>query len=126
MDNIFLLDAKYEVEKELNSFTGDKREEIMKNAVAETILKLCELNNEFAQAVAQGGAFADCMKAVCKQIKGNGISDIDAYCAAAAFYFPGCKVSRSLAINLCGVTEQEDFQVPNGKPDLVINLADFM
>ena len=42
------------------------------------------------------------MAAVAKKIKGNAISDIEAYKAAVEFYFPGAAVSVSMSINLCG------------------------
>lgn len=50
----------------------------MKSAVRDALLEFCRQNEEFAQAVVQGGAFPDCMAAVAKGV-GSSISDLEAY-----------------------------------------------
>ena len=44
-----------------------------------------------ARAVAEGGSFSDCMKAVVKGV-GSSISDLEAYRKAVRFYFPQAEV----------------------------------
>ena len=44
----------------------------------DALLEFCRQNEEFAQAVAQGGSFQECMKAVAQGV-GNCISDLEAY-----------------------------------------------
>lgn len=55
--------------------------------VAEALKEFCRQEDEFAQAVVQGGPFADCMKAVSKGA-GSVLSDWEAYRRAVRFYFP--------------------------------------
>lgn len=96
------------IRKELAAYKGDRYGNVMKAEIASALERLCRLEPEFAQAVLEGGSFDGCMKAVTKAIKGNSISDIDAYCAAAGYYFPGCKVSMTLSISMSGDINPED------------------
>ena len=104
--------------------TGQK-EKIMAGPVAEQLKDFCRQDEEFAQAVCQGGTFADCMKAVAAGV-GNSISDLDAYKRAVEFYFPGAKVHMQLTIDLIGdaAQKQKEEPVAEQKP-LVLNLLDF-
>ena len=45
-----------------------QKEGAMKSAVRDVLLEFCRQNAEFAQAVAQGGSFPDCMAAVAKGV----------------------------------------------------------
>lgn len=78
-----------------------QKESVMAGAVMKALKDFCMQEEEFAQAIVQGGTFADCMKAVAKGV-GNSISDIDAYKKAVQFYFPGAKVKMQLSIDLIG------------------------
>ena len=69
--------AAERLKEEYKSVTGSK-ESAMKGAVRDTLLEFCRQNEEFAQAVVQGGAFKDCMAAVAKGVGGS-ISDLEAY-----------------------------------------------
>ena len=61
------------------------------------------------------------MTAVGKKVKNNGISDLDAYGTAAAFYFPGSKVRFEMRIELC------ESDVNDDQPkDLLIDLSAFL
>lgn len=102
--------------------TGQK-EKIMAGPVAEQLKDFCRQEEEFAQAVCQGGTFADCMKAVAKGV-GNSISDLEAYKRAVEFYFPGAKVHMQLTIDLIGDAAEKAEPVAEKKP-LVLNLLDF-
>ena len=116
------------IDRELKEFQGDQYEKVMKKEVAEALKRLCRIEPEFARAVVEGGDFKGCMAAVRKAVKGNSLSDIDAYCAAAAYYFPGCKVTMQLSISMSGdinpddaVSEKQD--KPKG---VMIDLASFL
>ena len=87
------------LEREVKAFKGNKYESVMSGAVAEALESFCRQNEEFAQAVVQGGGFADCMAAVAKNC-GSALSDIEAYRRAAAFYFQGARVKMELKIQL--------------------------
>lgn len=78
----------------------DRYGEAMKKDVAAALLDFCEQDAEFAQAVAQGGSFKDCMAAVSKGIGGS-ISDLEAYRRAVQFYFPGADIRFQMTIDLC-------------------------
>lgn len=92
--------AVAKLEKEKAAVKGQK-ETVMAGAVMKTLKDFCLQEEEFAQAIVQGGSFVDCMKAVAKGV-GTSISDIDAYKKAVQFYFPGAKVKMQLSIDLIG------------------------
>ena len=99
---------------------------IMKDAVCKALIGFCQ-QEEFAQAVVQGGSFAECMEAVEKAAVGNGISDLDAYTAAVRFYFPGAGIDVQMTIDLCASVRDGSGTEPAGKPDgIVLSLADFL
>lgn len=75
------------------------KEMAMAGPVAEAIKDFSRQNETFAKAVAQGGRFSDCLKAVAKGT-GNYISDLDAYKKAVEFYLPEAKVQMQLSIAL--------------------------
>jgi hypothetical protein len=97
--------------------------EAMKGSVHDALLEFCRQDEEFAQAVAQGGSFADCMKAVSKCVKGNAIRDAEAWGAAVKFYFPGAGIRVEMRIDLCASVRTEDTAPKtSGK---IIDLSDF-
>ena len=129
----FYEEAQEKLRRELPGITGN-REGAIKTAVRDALLNFAGQDEEFAQAIVQGGSFQDCMKAVCKGIT-TSISDFEAYSRAAAFFFPGSKVRFEMHIDLVG--EADALSVtgagagdssPRGgaKGGLVLNLADFL
>jgi len=105
------------------------KETAMKEAVRATLETFCTQDEEFAQAVVQGGSFSDCMTAVAKGVGGH-ISDLEAYKKAVQFYFPGAEVRMQLTIDLIGSaagTETAKTEpVAEEKPKIIsLNLADF-
>lgn len=62
---------------EKKSARYDRYSDIMKNSVCEALETFCRQDEEFAQAVVQGGTFENCMKIVAKNC-GHGISDLEA------------------------------------------------
>ena len=90
----------------------------MGSAVRDALLEFCRQNEEFAQAVVQGGSFQDCMKAVAKGVGGS-ISDLEAYRRAASFYFDGAKVKFQMVIRL------EPAETEPDRGGLLLNLSDF-
>ena len=91
--------AAEKLEREAKAFQGNKYEAVMKTAVADALESFCRQDEEFAQAVVQGGSFAECMAVVAKGC-GSSLSDIEAYRRAAAFYFRGALVKMELRIRL--------------------------
>ena len=108
--------------------TGQK-EKAMASAVAAQLEDFCGQDEEFAQAVVQGGTFSECMKKVAAGVGGS-ISDLEAYRKAVQFYFPGAEVRMQLTIDLIGSaagTETAKTEpVAEEKPKIIsLNLADF-
>ena len=113
--------AIQKIDAELKTYNGDKYGNAMKSYIAGVLKEFCQQNEEFAQAVVQGGTFEDCMKAVAKQIKGSSISDLDACRAAAEFYFPGSVVEFQMVIRMSKYeTEEESSGILN------LRLEDFL
>ncbi len=116
--------AKEKLDKEL---TGkfDRYAAAMKNAVHDALVSFCEQDEEFAQAVVQGGTFEDCMKAVAKTC-GNAISDLEAYRRAVRFYFEGADVQFQMHIELAPHAEEVEEIPAAPKKAVNIVLADFL
>lgn len=101
----------------------------MAPAVFDTLKKFSQQEPEFAQAVVQGGSFAECMNAVAKGV-GSSISDLEAYGKAVQFYFPGAKIHFQMTIDLIGdaapVEPAPHVENELRSSGLVLNLADFL
>lgn len=109
--NEFLDKALEKLADEFKSGKYDKYAEIMKKSVRETIEDFCRQDEEFAQAVVQGGSFEKCMETVAKNC-GTGISDLEAYRRAVQFYFPGAEIRMQMTIDLIGAAAQEQTMGP--------------
>ena len=133
----FYEEAEKKLRGEMTKITGLKESEI-KTAAMDALLNFARQEPEFAQAIAQGGSFADCMKEVCKGI-GTSIPDLEVFKRAAAFYFPGATVRFEMHIELAGEAGEDTLSVaaedggdssPRGgaksAAGLVIDLADFL
>lgn len=103
----YLDQALKKLDEEYKSGSYDKYANVMKQAVKETVADFCRQDEEFAQAVAQGGSFTECMKAVAKGC-GSSISDLEAYRRAVRFYFPGAEIRMQMTIDLIGDAAGED------------------
>ena len=93
------------------------KEREMKSAVRDALLEFCRQNEEFAQAVAQGGSFPDCMAAVAKGV-GSSLPDLEAYRRAASFYFDGARVNFTMSIQLEPAAEPQ-------QTGILLDLSDF-
>lgn len=117
--NEFEKQAVKRLNDEAKSGKFDKYGAAMKLAVKDALIEFSRQDDEFAQAIVQGGSFDDCMKAVSKRVKNSCISDLDAYAAAAEFYFPGSKIRFEMRIELC-----EHEEAP--KSPVLIDLTAFL
>lgn len=109
--------AEKRLKDEYDKVKGQK-ESAMKSAVRDALLEFCRQNEEFAQAVAQGGSFPDCMAAVAKGV-GRSLSDLEAYRRAASFYFDGAKVQFTMSIQLTPAEPEES------RSGILLDLSDF-
>ncbi len=121
--NIYLDKALKKLEEEYKSGSFDKYANIMKSAVKDTLADFCRQDDEFAQAVVQGGSFTDCMKAVAKSC-GTGISDLEAYRRAVRFYFPGAEIRFQMTIDLIGDAAKADETENAGA--LILDIMQFL
>lgn len=119
MDNL-ATQAAQKLDSERGAVKGQK-ELAMAGPVAAAIKDFCVQNEGFAKAVAEGGSFADCMKAVAAGT-GNYISDLDAYKKAVQFYLPGAKVQMQLTIDLAG----DEAGTRSAGGGMVLSLEDFL
>lgn len=110
-------EALEKLAREAENGTFDKYGSAMKTAVRDALAEFCRQDGEFAQAVVQGGSFADCMKAVAKNC-GSCLSDLEAFKRAAGFYFPGAEVRFRMEIALGPAPEE--------KKSVVLDLSDFL
>ena len=109
------------LDREYKAGTYDRYAEVMKKDVLQTLKYFCGQNEEFAQAVVDGGTFENCMKAVAKNC-GHGLSDPEAFRRAVQFYFPGAGVQVQYKIDLCDSVKEAPH--PDG-PCVVLNLEDY-
>lgn len=132
--NNWATQAVEKLTKEAKTVAGQK-EKAMSSAVMAALKDFCKQDEEFAQAIVQGGTFADCMKKVAHGV-GNSISDLDAYKKAVQFYFPGAKVRMQLSIDLIGDVAGKPEKKQSSQPvtthpeqktgsSMILNLADF-
>ena len=113
--------AEDKLSREKESGGYPAREMAMKDAVYAALLDFCRQDGEFAQAVAQGGTFLDCMKAVAKGV-GSSISDLEAYRRAVRFYFDGADVKFHMTVNLCADVERDEEPEESGRSGKVMAL----
>ena len=128
--NEWKMQALEKLRAEYKAGKYDRYANAMKNDVHRTLECFCKQDVEFAQVVAQGGTFEDCMKAVAKNC-GSSISDLAAYRKAVQFYFPGADVRFNMSIDLCGSVDdgQEDAPQPDQQTKSrckIIPLEDFL
>lgn len=116
------------INRERKNVTGQK-EKLMAGEVFNVIKDFCLQDEEFAQAVVQGGNFADCMKQVAADV-GDSISDLEAYKKAVQFYFPDAEIQMQMSIDLVGAAAEPEHvrekvcrKHDNGK--MFLNLEDF-
>ena len=123
--------ALKKIQAEFKSGKYDKYGQVMKVDVLRQLESFCTQDEEFAQAVVQGGTFEDCMKAVAKSC-GQSLSDVEAYRRAVAFYFPGATVKMQLTIDLIGAAaEKKEEYTPKhaaeAKPEsIVLDFTQFL
>lgn len=120
----YLKEAREKLEREAKAGNYDRAAAVMKAEVKKTLLNFAEQNEEFAQAIAQGGAFTDCMKAVAKN-PGSGISDLQAYKRAVSFYFPGADIEMSMTVRLEPRAKSEP-EPKEEKSGMILDLSAFL
>ena len=124
--------AVEKLQKEFASVKGTKAV-AMKTAVRDALVNFAAQDEEFAQAIVQGGSFNACMQAVAQGV-GQSISDLEAYEKATRFYFPGARVRFEMHVDLVGDAADTSSAAaaapsPQGEgkeSGLVIDLSEFL
>ena len=82
---------------------SDKHYSIIKDGVIAALESFIRQDDEFAQAVVQGGTMKAMWEEVCKKIGSRrGVSDLEVYQSAVEFFFAGAKIEFHMTIDLCG------------------------
>lgn len=97
--NHFYEEAKRKLKDESAAGTFDKYGNAMKADVVKALMEFCRQSEVFAEAVAHGRSFEECMKAVSKDIKGS-ISDLEAYKRAVRYYMKDADVRFCMEITM--------------------------
>lgn len=120
-------DARDKLERECAG-KFDKYGEAMKGAVKRALTELCRQDEGFAEKVAEGGSFEECMKAVAKKIKGGAISDLEAFRAAVKYFEPEADIEfRMILVTPKTVRETIPAQeAPAEKEGKIFDLLDFL
>lgn len=99
-DKDFKALAAERINKEQQSFKGDKYGRAVYTYVANSLRYFCDQDERFAEAVVKSNrGFTECIKSIMKGC-GNAISDIEVYRRAAKFFFPDSEVSFVMTIKL--------------------------
>lgn len=123
MNNSYYDEAKKKLDEGLKE-KCDRYGDAMKEDVRNALLEFCRQDNEFAQAVVQGGSFKDCMAAVAKGVHNGSISDMAAYGCAVEFFFPGAGINVTMTIDLCASVRSPDTD-STSRNSVVIDLSNF-
>lgn len=113
-------EASRKLDEEAKAGKFGQKEAALKNAVKDALVCFCKQDEEFAQAVVQGGSFEKCMAEVAKGVGGS-ISDLDAYKKAVSFYFRGAEVRFRMEIDVCPNRVKQD-----EKKTVLLDLGDFL
>lgn len=120
-------EAKEKLSREHKAARYDQYARIMKDGVKQTLVQFCEQSEVFAEKVAHGKSFEECMKAVAKNC-GNGLSDVDAYKRAVKFYMPEAKIRVHMEIftGEAPVPEQVQSAAEPVRQDGIVDLSAFL
>lgn len=117
--------AKAKLDKEKKEGKYDRKGEAVLSSVVKTLKDFAGQEEEFAQAIVQGGSLSDCIAAVMKGV-GSSISDLEVYKRAAAFYFPGADVHFSMQIDLAPEDKTPVDHTPDKPKGLLLDLSAFL
>lgn len=128
--NKFYEEAKEKLKKESAAGKFDKYGNAMKAAVVKALEEFCLQSEVFAEAVAHGKSFEECMKDVAKGVSGGSISDLEAYKRAVRYYMKGADVRFCMEINVG--TEEKKAEEQNAEQSVerkapeIIDLSAFI
>ena len=116
MDNIINLvtedvteSAIKKINKENESFRGDRYGNAVHTYVANTLRDFCKQNETFAKVVLNTKrTLSDCCAEIMKGC-GTSISDIEVYRRATKFYFPNAEVNFIMQVTLTGEEPDEEY-----------------
>lgn len=121
-------EARDKLEREHKAAKYDQYARIMKDGVKQTLVQFCEQSEVFAERVAHGKSFEECMKAVAKGINTPGLPDEVAYKRAVKFYMPEAKIRVHMEIftGSAPVPERERPAAEPVRQDGIVDLSAFL
>ena len=121
-------EAKGKLEREHKAAKYNQYARIMKDGVKHTLVQFCDQSEVFAERVAHGKSFEECMKAVAKGINTPGLPDEVAYKRAVKFYMPEAKIRVHMEIftGEAPVPEREQPAAEPVRQDGIIDLSAFL
>ena len=124
--NNYYEEAKQKLKKEAAAGKFDRYAAAMKSAVVKALEDFCRQSEVFAEAVAHGRSFEECMKAVAAGVKGS-ISDLEAYKRAVKFYMKDADIRFCMEITTDRGAAQKPAEQPNERPAAeIIDLSAFL
>ena len=124
---LYFEEARKKINEGKKEVQGQK-EGAMKNAVADALITFCAQDDVLAKEIVEGGTFAECMKAVAKDV-GNSISDLEAYKKAVKFYSPSAESGFAMTIERGGTKGERSeakAEEPKTEGRKIIDLSDFL
>ncbi|MBO4854064.1 MAG: hypothetical protein J5482_02815 [Oscillospiraceae bacterium] len=115
---------KLKAEKDVKACSREG--ELMAPYVARALQEFCRQSETFAEKVACGGSFEECMKSVGEKVKNHMLSDLEAYCWAVKYYAQGWDVKFQMEIveKAAAKAEQADQEAP--RKATLIDLTAFL
>ena len=118
--------ALEKLKKEAAAGKFDRYAAAMKPAVLKALNDFCRQSEVFAEAVAHGRSFEECMKAVAAGVKGS-ISDLDAYKRAVKFYMKDAEIRFCMEITTDRGAAQKPAEQPRERSAAeIIDLSAFL
>lgn len=90
-------------QKQKEEVLAQARLSVVAGKASEMLCNLCQLDEGFAQAVAEGGTLEDCLRKALQGVLYE-ISDLDLVKKCAEFYFPTAKVLMEMTIDITAET----------------------
>lgn len=124
--NNYYEEAKQKLKKEAAAGKFDQYAAEMKPAVVKALEDFCRQSEVFAEEVAHGRSFEECMKAVAAGVKGS-ISDLEAYKRAVKFYMKDAEIRFCMEITTDQSAAQKPEEQPGERPAAeIIDLSAFL
>lgn len=111
-------------QKQKDEVMAQARASIVADSAHEALCNFCRQSEAFAQKVAEGGSFADCVRSV-MGVNVYAMSDLDVYKKCAGYYFQNATIGMMLTINE-SFPVREEKEKSDSATVLSLRLDDFL